>query len=43
MPKAKMNIAASTTGMAMMMKSMMKATTRRANTPSNSSGVAAGS
>ena len=43
MPKAKMNMAASTTGTAMMMKSMTKATTRRARTPSNSSGWVAGS
>ena len=39
MPKAKISIAASTTGMATMMKSMAKATTRRASTPSNNSGL----
>jgi hypothetical protein len=36
-------MAASTTGAAMMMKSIMKAMTRRASTPSNNSGFMAGS
>ena len=38
-----MNIAASTTGTAISTKSMTKATTRRDNTPSNSSGESCGS
>ena len=43
MPKAKINMAASTTGMAITKKSMIKATTRRASTPSNNSGLLTGS
>ena len=42
-PKTKMNADAATSGTAMMTTSMMKATIRRASTPSNSSGLAAGS
>ena len=42
-PKAKMNIAASTTGMEITMKSTTNATTRRDNTPSNNSGWLTGS
>jgi hypothetical protein len=38
-----MKIAAATSGNAMMITSMTKAITRRASTPSNSSGLAAGS
>jgi hypothetical protein len=38
-----MNTAAATTGMAMTMTSMTNATTRRASTPSNSSGLVVGS
>ena len=43
MPTTKMNIATNTTGTARMTKSIRNATTRRATTPSNSSGFAAGS
>ena len=43
MPNRKMNIAAAMTGTVMMMTSMKKATRRRDSTPSNSSGLAAGS
>ena len=38
-----MKIEATTSGTAMMITSMMKATTRRASTPSNNSGLVAGS
>jgi hypothetical protein len=42
-PKTKMKADAATSGTAMMTTSIMKATIRRASTPSNSSGFAAGS
>jgi hypothetical protein len=38
-----MKIAAAITGVVMITRSIMKATTRRASTPSNSSGLATGS
>jgi hypothetical protein len=38
-----MNIAAAMSGNTMTIKSMTKATTRRANTPSNNSGLVVGS
>ena len=43
MPKAKMNMAARITGTARITKSITKAITRRASTPSNSSGCVTGS
>ena len=43
MPNRKMKIAAAMTGTAIMRRSMKKATSRRDSTPSNSSGLAAGS
>jgi hypothetical protein len=42
-PKMKMNSAANSTGTAMMATSIRKAMQRRASTPSNNSGLAAGS
>jgi hypothetical protein len=42
-PRKKMKIAATTSGSTMMIRSIMKATTRRANTPSNNSGLVCGS